>query len=261
LRVLLVTVEEPFYIPIFLSNFLQNFHEDLIGVVVIPPYPINISFFKYVTIHLNMYGVWVFSIQSFRYVYRLFLDFIYIYFRIGKPHSVKSLLTKNKIPIFTPKNINNKDFINLMKDFNLDLIISVASIQIFKKRLLSLPRLGCINVHGSLLPKHKGLNPSFWVLLEDEKETGVTVHFMKKSIDTGKIIIQHAIQISDKESLDSLNKKIAKEGSNAVLEAISLLSKGISKNSLSSQPNGGSYHSFPTKEDGIEFRKKGLKFL
>ncbi|MHA1409202.1 MAG: methionyl-tRNA formyltransferase [Candidatus Odinarchaeia archaeon] len=260
-RVFVITVDEPFYTPIFFKKVVDSLKDSLVGVAVLSPVPRKMSYWRYIHMHYMLYGASIFVKQSLRYVKRRLIDFFFRYLKIGSPYSVQSVLLHQDVRIFKPSNVNGKEFLSILEDFDLNLIVSVASSQIFRKKLLRIPRYGCINVHGALLPKHRGVNPSFWVLLEGEKESGVTVHFMDEKIDTGSIILQRPFPVSENETLDSLSMKVAVEGAVAVSDAVSLISDGLDRDSLPPQPEGGSYHSFPTAEDGRRFRQMGLRFF
>ena len=261
LKIFLITVDEPFYIPIFLKVFLKEFNDITVGAAVLSPMPRKMSFWEYVYAHYRFYGTLFFAIQGVRYIFKRTLDLIHKTVKICSPHSAQSYLVEYNIPVFNIKNVNNRKFLQELNCLDIDLIISIASSQIFRKRLLDLPNLGCINVHGSLLPNYQGVNPSFWALLGGERETGVTVHFMNEKIDRGRIILQRKFVISDVETLDSLSKKVAIEGAKAVSDAICKISYGLERNLLPPQLEEGSYYSFPKAEDGRNFRAKGLRFL
>lgn len=138
--------------------------------------------------------------------------------------------------------------------------LSINASQVFKPPLLALPRLGCINVHGALLPKYRGRLPSFWVLYNGEQETGVTVHFMNEKLDDGPIIIQRRIPVVPGETQHSLIMKTKKIGAELLLEALERLEQG----QIEIQPNDcahATYYSFPTPQDGQKFRRLGRHFI
>ncbi|TXT54886.1 MAG: hypothetical protein BAJATHORv1_50139 [Candidatus Thorarchaeota archaeon] len=261
MRIFLITAAEPFYIPHFLKGFLEKYQGELVGVALIPPHPRKMSFFRYIKNHYNLYGLKDFIRMGFRYFKKKYVHKVMRSIGFNRPLDAEHLLKKHGCPIHRPKNVNSSKFRETLKDYDLDLIVSVASSQIFKTKLLNLPKIGCINMHGSLLPKHKGINPSFWALLEGDRETGISVHFMDESIDTGKVLKQQKVPILENETLDSLSKKIANLGVDVLIEALNLIESGIADKKAFYPTGEGSYHSFPTKSEGKEFRKKGKKFL
>ena len=146
-----------------------------------------------------------------------------------------------------------------ISSYSPDLIISILGNQIFKKPLIELPPLGCINLHTARLPKYRGLMPTFWVLKNEEEFTGVSVFFIDEGIDSGPIIVQKKISIDDKSQseLIGLTKKIGME---AIAEAINLI---INNNVelIKNNDKYKSYFGFPTKGDVKEFKRRGKKFF
>lgn len=117
---------------------------------------------------------------------------------------------------------------------------------------------GCLNLHTALLPKYRGLMPSFWVLKNDENYTGVSVFFVDEGIDSGPILVQKKIKI-DNRTQQELIRYTKKIGMDAIIEAIELVQSGNYK--LISNPDKKmTYYSFPTRKDVKEFRKKEKKF-
>lgn len=155
-------------------------------------------------------------------------------------------------------NINSESNLICLKNYKPDLIISIAGNQIFKKPLIELAPKGCLNLHTALLPKYRGLMPSFWVLKNNEKFTGVSVFFVDEGIDSGPILVQKKIDINTltQEELIRLTKKLGME---AIIESIKKIQKG--KFELIPNPDENStYYSFPTREDVKVFKKLGKKF-
>ena len=94
------------------------------------------------------------------------------------------------------ENINSKDFINSISRYECNLFVSMSFNQIFKKEIINLPRLKTINCHAGKLPFYRGRNILNWALINDEKEFGITIHFVDEGVDTGDIILQEIYQIN-----------------------------------------------------------------
>jgi methionyl-tRNA formyltransferase len=175
-------------------------------------------------------------------------------------NSVKSILKKNDIPIIKLEgSINNKSNLKLISEFKPDLLVSILGNQIFKKPLIDLAPKGCINLHTALLPKYRGLMPTFWVLKNNEEHTGVSVFFVDEGIDSGPIIVQRKIKIGNQtqRQLISNTKRLGME---CILKAIEL----IEKDQVELIPNPDSeqtYYSFPTRKDVLEFKQAKKKFF
>jgi methionyl-tRNA formyltransferase len=135
-------------------------------------------------------------------------DSIEIAFIIPRTDSKDSVLLgysqKYNIPYLKGYNINSIEFYNIAASFNCDLFVSMSFNQIFKSRIFSLPHLGTINCHAGKLPFYRGRNILNWALINDEKEFGITVHFIDEGIDTGDIILQRCFPISDADDYNSL---------------------------------------------------------
>ena len=114
--------------------------------------------------------------------------------------------------------VNSKESLSTLKSLDADLFISIAAI-IFKRRFLDIPRLGTLNLHTALLPKYRGLMPSFWVLKNKEKQTGVSVFFVDEGIDSGPILVQKKFNIENLSHWD-LVRMTKFLGMEAILEGI-----------------------------------------
>lgn len=175
-------------------------------------------------------------------------------------HSVKGVAKYIKANFKVINNSNSKEFIQHIKDLDVDLIISYSAPQIIKEELLSVPKYGIINVHGSLLPDYRGCLPSFWYLYNDEKIGGATVHYMSAKIDDGSIIKQESIDISSCKTMFQLMKKTKYVGGEIMVKAI----EDITNGTVISKPNEtdkGRYFTWPTVEQAKEFKKKGKKLI
>lgn len=128
--------------------------------------------------------------------------------QILTPPPVKEEALKNNIPVWQPESIKNYQ----LPITNLDLIVVTAYAKIIPESMLNLPKYGCINVHGSLLPKYRGASCVQTAILNGDKETGVTIMKMDKGLDTGPIIYQEAIGIGPKDTAGSLYYKLSDLG-------------------------------------------------
>ncbi|MCK4309264.1 MAG: methionyl-tRNA formyltransferase, partial [Candidatus Atribacteria bacterium] len=101
------------------------------------------------------------------------------------PSPIKKIALSRGITVFQPENINEEESIKKVKEFNPDIILVVAYGQILSKDMLNIPRIGCINIHASLLPKYRGAAPINWTIINGEKKTGITFMFMNEKVDAG----------------------------------------------------------------------------
>jgi methionyl-tRNA formyltransferase len=129
--------------------------------------------------------------------------------------------------IFQPEKIRkNEDFINEIKNLNPDLIVVVAYGKILPKEILDIPKYGCINVHGSLLPKYRGAAPIQWAVLNGDKVTGVTTMFMDVGMDTGDMILKREVTIGDNETTGELWDRLSKLGGELLVETVKQIEAG-----------------------------------
>ena len=131
---------------------------------------------------------------------------------------IKQLALDNDIEVFQPLKI--RDDYKRVLDANPDIIITCAYGQIIPKELLEYPKYGCINVHGSLLPKYRGGAPIHWALINGEKETGITIMYMSEKMDAGDIISQETIKITDDTILDTLFNDMSLLGAKLLKETL-----------------------------------------
>jgi methionyl-tRNA formyltransferase len=141
------------------------------------------------------------------------------------PPPVKVFALQNNLKVLQPQNLKDPNFINELKKLSPDLIVVVA-FRILPKEFFSIPPLGTINVHASLLPKYRGAAPINWAIINGEKETGVTTFFIDEKVDAGNIILQKKIEIGQDETAGELHDKLAKLGAEALLETVKIIQTG-----------------------------------
>ena len=122
--------------------------------------------------------------------------------------SVAELAAGKGIPVFAPDDINHPIWIKRIKEIAPDVIFSFYYRKMVKKPILEIPGKGCLNLHGSLLPAYRGRCPINWVLVNGEKETGVTLHFMTPKPDDGDIVGQKKVRIADNDTARTLSDKL-----------------------------------------------------
>jgi len=125
------------------------------------------------------------------------------------PTPIKKIALDKGLEVFQPENINDEESIKRMEEFNPDIILVVAYGQILSSHSLNIPKIGCINIHGSLLPKYRGAAPVNRAIINGEKETGITFMFMKEKVDAGEIIFQEKINILPDETCGELYYRLS----------------------------------------------------
>ena len=142
------------------------------------------------------------------------------------PPPVKELAQRENLPVFQPASVKTDEAYETLKSCAPDLIIVVAYGKILPKRVLDLPRFGCINVHASLLPRYRGAGPIQWAILNGETETGVTTMYMGEGLDTGDMLEQVRTPIGENETADELYTRLSVLGAEALQVTLSKLESG-----------------------------------
>ncbi len=143
-----------------------------------------------------------------------------------QPSPVKECALRHDIPVFQPERIRRPEAVEELKKYPADLFVVAAFGQILTKEILDMPRLGCLNIHASLLPKYRGASPIQHVLLDGEKQTGITIMQMDEGIDTGDMLHKAILEIAPDETFETLHDKLMDLGGKAIVTALSLLENG-----------------------------------
>jgi methionyl-tRNA formyltransferase len=147
------------------------------------------------------------------------------------PSAVKQLALEHEIPVFQPASLKGEEDLATLEAHQADLMIVVAYGLLLPARVLHAPRLGCINIHASLLPRWRGAAPIQRAILAGDRETGITIMQMDEGLDTGAMLLTLACPIGDTETGGSLHDKLATLGAQALMEAL----PGIADGSISHQ--------------------------
>jgi methionyl-tRNA formyltransferase len=260
LRAFIITQEDCLYLPQFLHTVLRHRRANIAGITILPELMPKQTWTSTLRDHLALYGPGQFLRQSFRYATRRALAVASSRVLLPGHYSVRGVAQQYEVPLYETKSVNGREYLDTLRKLSLDLVISINASQKFKSEILALPRLGCINVHGALLPRYRGRLPSFWVLANGEKETGATVHFMNEELDDGPILLQERVPIEPDDTQDTIIRKTKATGARLIVDAIDRLEQGA----IATQPNDRSqatYFSFPTREDGLRLRQQGRRFL
>ncbi len=144
------------------------------------------------------------------------------------PPPVKKLALSYDTPVYQPASLknNSEDYIELLKRLDPDCIVVVAYGKILPQSVLEIPKYGCVNVHGSLLPKYRGAGPIQWAVLNDEEKTGITTMLMGEGIDTGDMLLQRETPIGENETSAELFDRLADIGAELLIETIEKLENG-----------------------------------
>ena len=143
-----------------------------------------------------------------------------------QPTPVKVCAQVQNIPVFQPTKLRDGTALETIRQLEPDLIVVAAYGRILPQEILDYPRLGCVNVHSSLLPKYRGAAPIHWAILNGEQETGVTLMHMALALDAGDIIAQRATPIDPDETVEELHDRLARLGADLLAETLPHLEDG-----------------------------------
>ncbi len=254
MKIVVLTQDDPFFLPKAMPSLLKGL-------------PRGVEWAATVLFDVSPFGkretFWEKTkktFQVFGFEFFLYYSIKYILAKLTPGNNLTQFHHKNQIPLIRlTGSINSKANLDILAGYQPDLFVSIGGNQIFKKDLINLPSKGTINLHTALLPKYRGLMPSFWVLKNREKETGVSVFFVDEGIDSGPIIEQERVEIGNM-SQEELIQKTKKIGIDLIINAI----RKIKEDQVVLIPNPAeemTYFSFPTKKDVLEFKRNGAKFF
>lgn len=143
-----------------------------------------------------------------------------------QPPPVKIFAEENNLRVIQPPKVKARAVVDELAALQPDLIVVVAFGQILSQKILDIPRFGCINVHASLLPKYRGAAPIEWSIIRGEKVTGITTMQMNAGLDTGDILLQSEVKISDEMLLSELRERLMTVGADLLLKTLYKLQRG-----------------------------------
>ncbi len=159
---------------------------------------------------------------------------------------VKEFALEQEYRVETPETLKDEAMLPLLQEIEPDLIVVVAYGKILPAYVLNYPKLGCINVHGSLLPMYRGAAPINHVILDGQTETGVTTMYMDEGLDTGDMILKASVSILPEDNFGTLHDRLAKVGGDLLVQTLSLIADGTAPRV--SQQGETCYASMITKE-------------
>ena len=261
MNIFIITMDDPVLTKSFISKIIENRYNDIVGLAVAKGDRLTIqknkSRIEYLFSLLLIMGLPYFlkySLISLVFKIRIKVNKIFPYF-FNSP-SVLTVAEKKGIKTWKINSPNNKKFLEEIKNINIDVIIHQSQ-NIIKSELLSIPKIGVINRHNALLPKNKGRLTPFWVLYKEEKETGVSIHFVTEKLDSGDIIIQEKFPISTNDNFNSVVKKNYEIAPKAMLKALDKLENG-DKTYIKNDASFGTYNSTPNLMEAFDYRRKRI---
>jgi methionyl-tRNA formyltransferase len=159
------------------------------------------------------------------------------------PPPVKIFAENAGIPVYQPDQVRDETFLRVFREISPDMVVLAAFGQILPIEIIELPRMGCLNVHPSLLPLYRGAAPINWTLINGEEKTGVTIMMMDEGVDTGDILLQEEMDIAPDEIFDNLHNRLSQLGAEILLKAV----KGVAEGSIERKPQDSSRATYAPK--------------
>jgi methionyl-tRNA formyltransferase len=256
MRIFITTMDEPLYTNSFIKRILDKCHNEIIGIAVSKGNPLTtrslkqyvesiVAMFIIMGIpHFLKHFVMTVSFRLSKHVNR-FLPFV-------RSSSILAYAKKSNIPCYDVKSVNGVMLLKIMRSAKPDVVINQAQ-EILRDEFLSIPKIGCLNRHNSLLPRHRGRFSPFWVLYNEEAETGVTIHFVTSRIDAGEIVVQKRIAVHPRDTFLTLTQKCYDNAGTAMIEALDILDKKQTTYKFKQIKQKGNYNSLPTIRNAMRY--------
>ncbi len=174
---------------------------------------------------------------------------------------IKECALQHNIPVLQPAKVREPEFVEKLREYQPDLIAVTAFGQILTEDILSIPKYGCINVHGSLLPKYRGAAPMQWAIIDGETVTGITTMYMAKGLDSGDMLLKEEVEITPEDTFATVHDKMAVVGANLLVETLQKLENGTLQREEQNH-DAATYAPMLTKETGhIDWSKTAKEII
>jgi methionyl-tRNA formyltransferase len=252
---------DPFYLPKVLDKYLRDFHGSTAGVNIQSVAQGKRSVFETARDLYRLYGFRYFQWKLRRYAWNKLCGKV-VNGWLGSTrrcYTVRAVAAKYGIPVTEAVDVNSDEFLAHLREKKVELIVSISGTQLYKKQLREQTPRGIINCHGALLPKYRGLMPSFWTLANGEQVGGVSVHFVDAKLDNGPIVVQRKYGIHPHDTLEDVMARSKDLAAEAIIESVRLIEAGNPPLLPNCAEEATSY-SMPSREDVRRFLAAGHRF-
>jgi methionyl-tRNA formyltransferase len=250
LRVVFVTQDDPLYIVRFFEVFFDEYPRDEIAIVGVS---VQSAFGESLG-------------ETARRLWRFYgpRDFARLGARCARVKargvSIASLAACHSLALVPCSSVNAPEYVERVRRLKPDVIVSVAAPEIFRADILTVPRLGCINIHSGRLPVYRGMMPTFWQLLHGEKHVIITVHEMVEKVDAGAILGTLGWPLRERDNLDRVITETKRAGARLMIDVLRRMRVGDIK-AIPLDWSKRKYFGFPEADDVRAFRMKGHRLL
>jgi methionyl-tRNA formyltransferase len=262
MNIFLITQEEPFYIPKIIWRICEGLNKEdrIVGLTILKPYHKSKNYLTWIKERIIVYSFGEFILLALLLTYVKMYEVLSNILPLKKMFSVKRVCRFKRIPLIITSDINSLEYQSRLRSFDIDILISVSATQIFKTALIEIPNKECVNVHGTLLPRHRGVMGSWWALATGDKYTGVTLHRIVEKLDSGEILLQQKIPITQNDTQFSIATKTKKISADLILMMLDQLRKH-QINPIDMNVHTGNINTFPTKEQAKKFRASSKRII
>jgi len=252
---------DPFYLPKVLDKYLREFGDSTAGINIQSVAQGKRTVFQTAMELYKLYGFGYFQWKLRSYAYRKIKAKIIndILGMTNPACSVRAVAKKYGVEVTEAMNVNSDEFRTYLKDKGVELIVSISGTQFYGKKLRDQTPMGIVNCHGALLPKYRGLMPSFWTLSNGETEGGSTVHFVDEKLDNGPIVVQNKYRIWPHDTLEDIMARSKDLAAETIIQAVRIIESGDMK-LIENDASQATDFTMPTPEDVKRFLKTGHKF-
>lgn len=253
---------DPFYLPKVLDKYLREFASTTVGINIQSVAQGKRTIVQTALDLLNMYGPWYFQWKFRSYAFKKLQAKIYndILGSTRRCYSVRAVAKKYGIPVHDLPDVNDEAFLSMLRENEVDFIVSISGTQLYKKKLREQTPWGIVNCHGALLPHYRGLMPSFWTLANNETEGGISVHYVDKKLDNGPIVVQKHYHIHPHDTLEDVMARSKDLAAEAIIETVRKVEAG-NPELIANPIENMSHFSMPSKEDVRRFKAAGHRFF
>jgi methionyl-tRNA formyltransferase len=254
--------DDPFLLPKVLDKYLREFADSTAGINIQPSTQGKRTLVQTALDLLKMYGPWYFQWKLRKYLVKKLQGKI-VNGMMGSTrtcHTVAAVAKKYNVPIDYTDDVNAPDFRQMLKGRGVEFIVSISGTMLYKKDLRMQTPFGIVNCHGALLPKYRGLMPSFWTLANDEKLGGSSVHFVDRKLDNGPLVVQKKYRIHRHDTLEDIMSRSKDLAAEAIIECVRLVEAGDPPLMDNPEDQQSHFH-MPTKADVERFKKAGHRFF
>ncbi len=247
MKLTFLTTDDPIYLPAFYDQVLAQRAADTVAVYVVPPLyrkqtPADAAVRYARTFGLGAAGKLAARVAGAKL----------------RRRSIASCCARWGVQCEEIADVNDSRFMDRLRAEAADVLVSVSTPQIYKRELITIPRLGILNIHGAILPQYRGVMPSFWMMANGERQAGVSIYFVDERIDSGERVGLRTFEIGPHETLDRFITRSKGIAAELLLEVL----EGVEQGTLVRQPldlEAGSYFSWPDADSVRRFRAAGRR--